>query len=112
MDVDRECRTAAYGRPEAFPGEADVSVRLATGPTSVINLITQRAFCRGSIDLQHIEGAQVTGVNAVALSLLDGAAWLDDGQRIDPGDILVLGSEAPQVFFEDAVVASLRAWRA
>lgn len=112
MDIDGERRTATSGRPVAFPGEADVSVRLVTGPTSVINLITNRAFCRGAIDVQQIHGPLVTDVNTAAIFLLDGTACLDDGQRMDPGNILIPGHKAPQVIAEDAVIASVLARRA
>lgn len=106
MDVDGEPRTAAYGRTEAFPGEADVSVQLSAGPTSVINLITNRAFCRGFIDVQHIDGPHVPDGNAVALALLDGAAWAD-GERLQPLDFLTCGQGTEGILFKEAIVATV-----
>jgi environmental stress-induced protein Ves len=107
MKIEGERRTAAYGRRESFPGEADVSVRLATGPISVINLITQRAFCTGDIAVERINGHIVPHVNAVALALLDGTASTTDGQTLQPLDFLMCGSGSAGVQFKEALVATI-----
>ena len=107
MNIGGELRTAAYGRPETFPGEAEVSVSLATGPTSVINLITQRAFCTGDVAVERIDGPLTPHVNAVALALLDGAAWMDDGEMLEPLDFLICGPGPLVVHLKEALVATI-----
>ncbi|MDR7083375.1 environmental stress-induced protein Ves [Arthrobacter ginsengisoli] len=106
MNIDGEDRTAAYGRPETFPGEADVSVKLTIGPTSVINLITRRASCTGKVAVERIDGSLTPPANTVAVTLLDGAAWTD-GQRLEPLDFVMCGPGRAEVQFKDALVAAI-----
>ncbi|MCB5290602.1 HutD family protein [Arthrobacter sp. SO3] len=97
----------ASPEPEAFPGEADVSVRLATGPTSAINLITQRASCTGNVAVERIDGPLIPHSNAAALALLDGAALTDDGEILQPLDFLMCGPETKGILFKKALVATI-----
>ncbi|WP_427132557.1 HutD/Ves family protein [Pseudarthrobacter sp. S9] len=107
MDVDGARRTAAYGRPETFPGEADVSVRLSSGPTSVINLITKHPYCTGDVSVERLDGPLIPHVNAVALVLLNGAAWIDSGERLEPLDFLICGPTTEGIQFKEALVATI-----
>jgi environmental stress-induced protein Ves len=107
LNIDGELRTAAYGRPETFPGEAEVSAKLATGPTSVINLITQRALCTGDLAVERADGPLAPYRHAVALALLDGAALTGDGQRLEPLDFLMCGPGTAGIQFKDALVATI-----
>ena len=107
MKIDGGRRTATYGRPETFPGEADVSVRLSSGPTSVVNLITRRAYCTGDVSVERLDGPLIPHVNAVALALLDGAAWIDSGERVEPLDFLMCGPGTEGIHFKEALVATI-----
>ncbi|MGZ4662049.1 MAG: HutD/Ves family protein [Arthrobacter sp.] len=107
MTINGELRTAACGRPETFPGEADVLARLSTGPTSAINLITQRAFCTGSIAVERIDEPLIPHVNVVALTLLDGAATTNDGQRLKPLDFVICRPGTLEIQFKKALVATI-----
>lgn len=107
MNVDGACRTAAYARPEAFPGESDVSVSMSTGPTSAINLITKRAFCTGDISVARLNGPLIPHESAVALVLLDGTARMDNGERLEPLDFLMCCPTNERIHFEEALVATI-----
>ncbi|GAA2140421.1 HutD family protein [Arthrobacter humicola] len=107
MVVDGARRTAAYGRTEAFPGEADVSVKLSSGPTSVINLITARADCTGDVSVDRLDGPLIPQPYAVAWALLDGTAWDDSGEQLEPLDFLMCGPGAEGIHFNEALMATL-----
>ncbi|MEN8585277.1 HutD family protein [Burkholderia sp. RS01] len=107
MDVDGVPRTASYGRTETFPGEADVSVRLSSGPVSVINLITAGAYCTGDVSVERLDGPWIPHVNAVALALLDGTAWLDSGELLEPLDFLMCGPGTVGIQLKEALVATI-----
>nr|WP_091254393.1 HutD family protein [Arthrobacter sp. ok909] len=106
MDIGGTCRTATYGRPEAFPGDAATTVRLSSGPTSAINLITKRAHCTGAVSVERHDGPFIPDVNAVALALLDGAAWIDSGESPEPLDFLMCGPTTERIHFKEALVAT------
>jgi environmental stress-induced protein Ves len=110
LDVDGNRRNVAHYQPEAFPGEAQVSVKLVTGPTTAINLITDRSTCAGAIDVQHLDGHLIPHPKAVALVLLAGSAGTNDGLHLRPLDVLMLGAEWERILFKKAVVATVSVW--
>ncbi|KRE96596.1 histidine utilization protein HutD [Frateuria sp. Soil773] len=94
LDDGRTHALTAPCEPFAFPGEAQVAVRLAGGPTRDFNLMVRRAQARGGLQVRR-EPGEYRPDPAVALvycargaidteagRLHAGDAWQPDGSRL------------------------------
>ncbi|BCW69061.1 HutD family protein [Arthrobacter sp. NicSoilB8] len=105
LDVAGAERAVCQGRPVAFSGEDEVAVKVVTGPTSVINLITRRSACSGAIDVQLQDGRVAISSTAVAVVLLAGSARTGEGRKLVPMQFLLPGPEPETLDCESAIVA-------
>jgi len=64
--------------PFAFPGEAQVAVTLAGGPTRDFNLMTRRAEARGQVSVWREPAEAALGPHTVLLYCARGRLQLDD----------------------------------
>ncbi|MDE2156179.1 MAG: HutD family protein [Xanthomonadaceae bacterium] len=89
LDDGREHALATPLAPFAFPGEAQVSVRLVAGPTRDFNLMVRRALARGTVDV-----------------------WREPGvRRLDPQTVLVYAAHG-EIDTADGTLQAGDAWRA
>ena len=91
--------------PFAFPGEAQVAVALAGGPTRDFNLMLRRGAAAGRIDVWRGAGPHPCPDDLVLLYLARGQAKIAEG-CLDAGDSwLSDGSGMPSVDLADGAVA-------
>jgi environmental stress-induced protein Ves len=109
MVIDGESRDLGLGALAVFPGEADVRVEVLEGPTRNLNLMTRRAVCEGSIDVQRFSGAlRVGGTRGpAAVVVLSGTVRRGGEGALQPLQVLVPGSEEEDVSCEDALLAAV-----
>lgn len=105
LTVDGVAREVAPRRPERFPGEADVTVELSNGPATAINLMIDRKYGTGTLDVRELDG-EVTFERAVAaVVVISGHAETAGGEVLAPLDALLLNEEPVKLWFSSAVVA-------
>lgn len=79
--------------PFAFPGEAEVAVALAGGPTRDFNLMLRRGRATGGIEVWSYTAAQAVPPDLVLLHLVHGRARTPEGD-LGPGDSWLPGTAA------------------
>ncbi len=80
LDGDRVHALIAPFAPFAFPGEAQVTVALAGGPTRDFNLMVQRAHARGEVLVWHAPAARTLDPATVLVYCARGVIDTADGQ--------------------------------
>jgi len=79
--------------PFAFPGEAEVAVALAGGPTRDFNLMLRRGRVTGGVAVWNDTAAQAVPPDLVLLNLVHGRARVPGGD-LGPGDSWLPGTAA------------------
>lgn len=93
--------------PFAFPGEAEVAVALAGGPTRDFNLMLRRGRATGEVEVWHDAAARTAPPDLVLLHLVRGRARTPDGD-LGPGDSWLPGAEAPGTIRIDGKALAVR----
>lgn len=93
--------------PFAFPGEAQVAVALAGGPTRDFNLMLRRGHAAGEVEVWHDAAARTAPPDLVLLHLVRGQARTPDGD-LGPGDSWLPGPEAPGTIRIDGKALAVR----
>jgi len=85
LDGEREHALTTPFVPFAFPGEAEVTVTLAGGPTRDFNLMLRRAHVRGGLQAWHGPETRTTDAATVLVFCARGAIDVAGG-RLQAGD--------------------------
>ncbi len=95
--------TTAFA-PFAFPGEAQVAVALAAGPTRDFNLMVKRAEGRGQVRVWRGPGTRVAPAGTVLVYCAGGSVDTPDG-RLHGGDAWRPEATATHLTLSDDAVA-------
>jgi uncharacterized protein len=95
--------TTAFA-PFAFPGEAQVAVALAAGPTRDFNLMVKRAEARGEVQVWRGPGTRVAPTGIVLVYCAGGSLDTPDG-RLQLGDAWRPEAIANRLALSDDAVA-------
>ncbi|MCP1373129.1 HutD/Ves family protein [Dyella lutea] len=93
--------------PFAFPGEAEVAVGLAGGPTRDFNLMLRRGRATGEVEVWRDEAARRAPSDLLLLHLVHGHARTPDGD-LGPGDSWLPGADAPGTIQIDGEALAVR----
>ena len=94
LDGLRQHALTALFEPFAFPGEADVQVRLLGGATRDFNLMVRRSAGRGELMVWSRPGMQRLPASTVLMHVATGSVRID-GQRLHAGDSWCAGDDDP-----------------
>jgi environmental stress-induced protein Ves len=90
--------------PFAFPGETQVAVALAAGPTRDFNLMVRRAEARGEVQVWRGPGTRVAPAGTVLVYCAGGSIDTPDG-RLQIGDAWRPDTTATRLALSDDTVA-------
>jgi environmental stress-induced protein Ves len=104
LDGVRKHRLTTAFAPFAFPGEAQVAVALAAGPTRDFNLMVKRAEARGQVQVWRGSGTRLAPAGAVLVYCAGGSVDTPDG-RLQIGDAWRPEAIASRLALSDDAVA-------